>query len=162
MYRSATTSPSKSSEESAGRSRAAFSASSRSHTASVVPLFSAAVSTSRSSSGVILVAMVLVRKPDFSWGLSAELEVAGIVVRDMLMGEPAYIQDAPHQNPGQVERRSVSWKRAFRFSMFTDLRGLLMPMRTSVYARNDILEQINVSKDVNQRKQIAWFTVPIW
>jgi hypothetical protein len=35
-------------------------------------------------------------------------------------------------------------------------------MRTSVYARNDMLEQINVSKDVNQRKQIAWFTVPIW
>ncbi len=74
-YLSAMTSASNSSVGSAGPSRAAFRTSSRSHTASVLPLFSEAASTSRSSSGVILVATVLVRNPGFSWALSAALEV---------------------------------------------------------------------------------------
>src|SRR6202021_3467772 len=95
MYRSAETSASSSSVGSAGRSRAAFKARSRSHSAKVFPAPSAAVSTSASSSGVTLVAMVLARRTGRASPLGEAGDCNGAGMRGVLMGNPPQNQLAP-------------------------------------------------------------------
>ncbi len=87
MYRVADCSLRSSSIGSAGRCRAASSARSRSHSARLLPSRSAAISTSRSSSGVIRVATVLVRKPGFSSTPAEAFRVAGVLVPGVLKWE---------------------------------------------------------------------------
>ncbi len=92
MYRVADCSLRSSSIGSDGRCRAAFNARSRSHSARDFPSRSAADSTSRSSSGVIRVATVLVRKPGFSSTPAEAFRVAGVLVPGVLKWEVALLK----------------------------------------------------------------------
>jgi hypothetical protein len=96
--RDAETSASNNSVGSAGRSRAAFKANSRSHSATVFPAPSAAVSTSASSSGVTLVAMVLARRSGRAspFGESGDCNGFGMYGfnKDGIFLEMPYIYDA--------------------------------------------------------------------
>jgi hypothetical protein len=95
MYRSAETSVSTNSVGSAGRCRAAFKASSRSHSATVFPALWAAVSTSANSSGVTLVAMVLARKTGRASSFWEAGDCNGAGMREVLMRNPPRNQIAP-------------------------------------------------------------------